>query len=100
VVGEPVRRHGVTGSEVGDGHSAGVEAEQASVQERSHVTDCGIHRSHERVERQRALLADEALAIVGRCRLEVVDSAGSEDSAGDDNQQEDRAELDASATPS
>jgi hypothetical protein len=99
VIGQPVLGHGVAVGEVRDGDRPAVEAEQPPVEQRTDVADGGIGGSDERVERQGALVADQCLPIVRRGRLEVIDGGRTEDCPCDENQDQDRAELEATMTP-
>jgi hypothetical protein len=93
VVDEAIRADGVPEGEVGHGNGPAVEAQKAPVQERAEVVHGGIARPDQGVQRDGALVTDQALAIVGHGGLKAGEHAAAEDGDGDDDQDEDRADL-------
>jgi hypothetical protein len=93
MVGEPILADGVAGGEVGAGGRLAVEPQQPAVEQLADVADGGVGGSDERVQRQRPLTGDQALAIVGRGCADVRDRGDRENRAGDEDQDQDRADL-------
>lgn len=99
MVGEPVLADRVAGGQVGGGGRLAVEPEQPAVEQLADVAYGGVVGSDERVERQRPLTGDQALAIVGRGCADVRDGRDCENRAGDEDQDQDRADLGAARAP-
>jgi hypothetical protein len=95
MVGEAILAHGVAGGEVGRRGRLAVEPEQPAVEQLTDVADGGVGGSDQGVQRQRSLIGDQALAIVGSGCADVRDRGDRENRAGDEDQDQDRADLSA-----
>jgi hypothetical protein len=99
MVGEAILADRVARGEVGRRGRPAVEPEQPAVEQLADVADGGVGGSNKRVQRQRPLIGDQALAIVGRGCADVRDRGDGEDGAGDQDQDQDRADLGAAWAP-
>jgi hypothetical protein len=99
MVGEAILADGVARGEVGRRGRLAVEPEQPAVEQFADVADGGIGGSDERVQRERTLIGDQALAIVGRGCPDVRDRGDCENRPGDEDQDQDRADLGTARAP-
>jgi hypothetical protein len=99
MVGKAILADRVARGEVGRGGRLAVEPEQPAVEQLADVADGGVGGSDERVQRQRPLIGDQALAIVGRCCPDVRDGGYRENRDGDEDQDQDGADLGAARAP-
>jgi hypothetical protein len=99
MVGEAILADDVARGEVGRRGRLAVEPEQPAVEQFADVADGGIGGSDERVQRERTLIADQALAIVGRGCPDVRDRGDCENRAGNEDKDQDRADLGTARAP-